>query len=66
METGERWKKVADVASESPRLDNTWKVTGEEPKASMSTTSTDDGKKPHLMNKRKSGSRLNNKITMAT
>ena len=64
METKGKRKKVIDVGSVSPRLGNISRATGEEPKASMSTASAKDGKKPDPMKIRKSGPRLNNKTRM--
>ena len=53
METRQRRKKVIDVDSETLRLDNISKATGEESKAIMSTASADDGKKPDHVKKGK-------------
>ena len=46
METRQRRKKAIDVDHEILRLDTILKATGKESKASMSTASADDDKKP--------------------
>ena len=59
METRQRIQKVIDVDSETLRLDNILKATGEELKGSMSIDSADDGKKPDHVKKGKDGPRPN-------
>ena len=58
METKGKRKKVIDVDSVTPKLGNISRAIGEEQKASTSTASADDGKKPDHVKIRKNGRKV--------